>query len=398
MKKIIYIILMFLAFACSKENSLSIEQSEYFIKFFGSSFSDEGFEIKQTSNDGYIIIGTTTNKINTTDIILIKTDKFGNVEWQETYGDSLNEKGSSVVISQDNSYVFTGTYTDKESNKDVIISKIDNNGNLLWKNTIGSISNEEGFGIQETDDGGFIIVGYTDAYNNSNGNPTGEKDIFIVKTNENGDSLWSRSLGGEYYDVGNKIYKKPEGGYIIVGTTVSFAEVGQAENNIIVIETNSSGIQTDKLTFGGNNNDYGNAIQIVDDGYIILGTTNSFGAGESDIYAIKVGKNIHTLIWEEYFGGPKIELGTSIVKTSDNSLIISGATESIGEGEKDSYIIKIDNDGEEIFSKSFGGKGNEISNSIIQTNDLGYIFLGATNFESNSMISITKINKDGELK
>ena len=398
MKKLAYIILIFLAFGCSKQNPLSVEQSEYFIKFFGSSYSDEGFEIKQTSDDGYIIIGTTTTENTTTDIILIKTDKYGNAQWQQTYGDSLNDKGSSIVITPDNGYVFTGTYTDTASNEDVIISKIDNEGNLLWKNTIGNGSNEEGLGIQKTQDGGFIIVGSTDAYNPWSGNPVGEKDIFIVKTSENGDSLWSKSIGGANFDIGKKIYEKPEGGYILIGTTTSFAEVGQSLNNIIVIETNASGIQTDKLTYGGTKNDYGESLQITDDGYILLGTTNSFGAGESDIYVVKIAKNIHTITWEKYFGHSEIELGTSISSTDDNSFIISGATESLGEGLKDSYIIKIDASGNEVFSKTYGGIGSEISNSIIQTNDQGFIFLGASNFEANSMISLTKINNEGELK
>ncbi|MFH2095724.1 MAG: hypothetical protein ABIJ16_08470, partial [Bacteroidota bacterium] len=193
MKRLIYILFALVVFGCSKTDPLSMQQTGYFIKFYGGSLSDEGHDIRQTNDGGYIILGSTTSEDEDLDIMLIKTDKYGNPEWQKTFGDTLNDEGYSIQLTSDNGYIILGSYAHSLINSDMYLIKTDAGGEIIWENKIGGEYFEEGLCVRETNDGGYILVGSTNEENIWNGNPQGEKDIFLVKTNATGDSIWSKS-------------------------------------------------------------------------------------------------------------------------------------------------------------------------------------------------------------
>lgn len=399
MKNIIPLLLIVLiSFACSKNDEISIQQSEFFIKFYGSSLNDVGYDLLQDSDNGYVLVGTTTNTNKETDIILIKTDIYGNEVWNRTFGDSLNDKGYSIQKTSDGGFVIAGSKKNAVENEDVWLIKTDNQGILLWEKTYGNQSVEEGFCVKQTVDGGYIIVGYSDEQNPGNGNPQGEKDILLVRTNANGDSLWAKRYGGSFSETGIDVCQKEDKGFIIMGTTFSFAEPGQDGSNIVLIETNELGLLIDKFTYGGIGNEAGFSLVKLSDGYLLAGVSINSVSNSNDIYCIRTGTNIHDLTWEVKLGGTKAEYCENVILTNNGNFIIVGATESFGEGNVDSYIIEIDNDGNEVRSTTLGGAGDEKANSIIESSVGGYAFVGSTLTEENSMISLTKINENFELK
>ena len=389
--KIIFLLFVLLI-ACNKEDYISSGQADSFIKFFGNSENDFGFDVKQTDDGGYIFIGTTTTVFNGTNMLLVKTDKYGNQEWANNeIGGEYDDKGYSLQITPDGGYILLGSSTGTAGGtSDMYLVKTDNAGIVSWANTIGGALNEEGYCVELTNDGGYILAGYTESYG------YGAKDIYLVKTNQNGDTTWTNTFGGPANDIGNSVVQKNDNSFVIAGSSESFSEPGQDGSNVIIITTNENGFENDKKTFGGTGNDYGNALRILPGGgYVIIGTTSSFESDLSDIYLLLIGEDIHTATVTEIFGGSGNDYGNSIRLTDDNGFAIIG-TNGVA-GNSTMFLIKTDLTGIEDFSEDYGGVGNETGEAIEQTSDGGFIIIGSSVIEGNSMISLVKTKPDGGL-
>jgi hypothetical protein len=378
--------------SCNKDFTISPEQADSFIKLFGSFQWDQGVDVKQTADGGYAILGTTTTPENGTDLYLIKTDKYGNKEWSKTIGGKNNDLGSAFQITSDGGFVLIGAITDTTSSgsnyTDVFLVKISSSGNEEWSKQIGGIGNQRGNYIQLTSDEGFIITGSTDAI------ISGETDVLLLKTNSLGDSLWSKTIGFEGNDYGTCVQEDNNNGYIIIGTT-SNSKTGQANTNILLIQTNYSGGIRTAETFGGLGFDEGKELQVLSDGYVFTGTT-SLGDTTSMIL-VKLEGNIYTEpVFEKRFGGSNLSEGNAVITTDDGGFAIVGSLEFAAS--KDVYFIKTDEQGDELITERFGGSSDETGFAVEQTSDRGFILVGSTEFEGNSMITLIKINAQGSLK
>jgi len=383
--------LFILLIACNKEDYISSGQADSFIKFFGNSLNDFGFDVKQTADGGYIFIGTTITEDNGTNMLLVKTGKYGNQEWAKKFGGEFDDKGYSLQITSEGGYILLGSYTGTAGGtSDMYLVKTDNAGIVSWENTIGGVLNEEGYCIELTNDGGYILAGYTESFG------YGSKDIYLVKTNQSGDTTWTNTFGGPADDIGNSVVQKSDNSFVIAGSSENFPEPGQDGSNVIMITTNENGFENDKITIGGTGNDYGNTLRILPGGgYVIIGTTSSYGSGLSDIYLLLIGEDIHTTPVTKTFGSSGNDLGNSIQLTDDNGFVIIG-THGVA-GNSTMYLIKTDLTGTEEFSEDYGGVGNETGEAVEQTSDGGFIIIGSSTIEGNSMISLVKTMSDGGL-
>jgi len=177
-----------------------------------------------------------------------------------------------------------------------------------WERTYGGPNVEWGYSVQQTSDGGYIVAGYSGSF------PV--FGIYLLKTNASGDTLWTRTYGGLSWDQGNSVQQTSDGGYIVAGYTHSFGHAnGWAD--VWLIKTNASGDTLWTRTYGGTNGDQGYSVQQTSDGgYIIAGWTNSFGAGGYDVYLIKANASGDTL-WTKTYGGTNDDYGNSVQQTSD---------------------------------------------------------------------------------
>ncbi|MBI5219338.1 MAG: hypothetical protein HY958_10455 [Bacteroidia bacterium] len=389
-------VIVILFSTCRKDKPSSI-QAEYFTKFFGTSGKNIGYDIKQTGDGGYVLVGSSELPDRKTDLILIKTDKFGNKEWSKTFGDTLDDVGKSIQITSDGGFIILGTSTKNNNRTKMFLLRTDRMGNEIWDTLIGGNYNVEGNCVQITSDGGFILTGSTTEENPTNLNPPGMKDILMVKTDAAGNIKWSKSMGGSKDDAGNYILQKPDGGYIIIGSTESYSEAGQDKSNIFIVKTSDNGV-TDWHTYGGLYDDSGECIrQLPDNSYIIIGTTSN-ADNTSNIYVAKIDKNdIRNIIWFKNIETGLGSSGKSIDGTSDNGYIITGT--STKNGSKDICLIKLLSDGNTDFIKYFGDAGgDEYGNSVMQASDGGYILTGTNSFSGPSMITVIKTNLKGEQK
>lgn len=336
-------------------------------KTFGGYKHDMAYSVQETKDGGFIVTGMIDYYGTTASVLLLKLDMNGSRLWSKTFGGSGRDEGTSVRQTSDGGYIIVGI-TDSYGfgDCDVYLIKTDPKGNLLWQRTFGGKEFDSGKAIQQTSDGGYIITGVTNSFG-AVGN-----DIYLLKTDAKGNCLWFKTYGEENHDHGNAVQQTSDGGYIIVGQKGFTEKYG---TSLWLLRTTASGdtIWT-KQYHGTDAWDQGNSIQkTLDGGYIITGYKND----NYDLWLLKTDSK-GNLLWQKTFGGSSHEEGESVQQTSDGGYIIAGCTKSYGEGDADVWIIKTDALGETIWRRTYGGSHQDYGHEIQETSDGGFIIAGYT--------------------
>jgi hypothetical protein len=348
--------------------------------------SSEGRSVQQTSDGGYIIGGVR----GANDFLLMKTDSLGDTLWTKTHGGSNTEFAYSLDQTSDQGFIMTGyTYSFGAGESDVYLVRTDSLGDTLWTKYFGGTAFDEGFCVRRTTDGGYIIAGYTDSFGMGGG------DVYLIKTDSLGDSLWTKTFGGSLNDFGVSVEQTSDLGYMVTGYTKSF---GSGDFDLYLIKTDTSGDTLWTKTYGGASSEIGfSGISTGDGGYIFIGSTNSFGAGAEDVYIVKADSLGDTL-WTKTYGGTDSEEGHSIQQTSDGGYIITGYTVSYGLGWTDVYLIRTDSLGDSLWTRTYGYDRIDNSYSVQQTLDSGFIITGIRNVPSGAPLLLIKTDGNGEVK
>ncbi|HKR04241.1 MAG TPA: T9SS type A sorting domain-containing protein [Bacteroidia bacterium] len=341
-----------------------------FQKTIGGGNHDEGNSVQQTTDGGYIIAGSKSSSGGTNDVYLIKTNSNGNTLWTKTFGGTGSDAGYSVQQTTDGGYIIAGGIESfSPPHMDVYLIKTDANGDTLWTKRFGENNDDLGNSVKQTTDGGYIITGWSKSFG------SGYYEVYLIKTDVNGNLLWSKIYGGFTIDIGSSVQQTADGGYIIAGYTRSFV---QAYFDVYLIKTDANGNALWTKTFGGTVVEKGYSVQqTTDGGYIIAGETWSFGAGGADVYLLRTDANGNSL-WAKSFGGANDDYGYSVQQTADGGYIVTGYTNSFGAGDNDVYLIRTDANGDSLWTKTFGGTNDDWGYTVQQTADGGYIITGLT--------------------
>jgi|SaaInlLV_10m_DNA_2_1039722.scaffolds.fasta_scaffold01601_4 uncharacterized protein (TIGR02145 family) len=332
----------------------------------GGSSSDEGYSIQQTTDGGFIITGYTLSFGNgNRDVWLIKTDPEGNVEWDKTFGGTDYDVGNSVQKTIDGGFIIIGG----------TVSFGYNGGLSAWLIKTDSEGNEEwntvfnedagqGYSVQQTADNGFIFTGYK---------WDGNRELSLIKTNSDGIEEWNRTFGGLGQDWGYSVKQTTDNGYIITGYTESY---WNGIKDVYLIKTDQDGIEEWSQTYEGTNNDAGYSVQqTTNGGFIITGYTSTVGNGERDVWLIKTDSE-GNIEWNNTFGENCDDWGFSVQQTTDNGFIVTGHKGCLGG--TDVWLIKTDQGGIEEWNQTFGGAYDDEGYSVQQTTDGGFIVTGST--------------------
>ena len=339
-----------------------------FAKTYGVALWELAYSVQQTSDGGYIVASYT---YSFGDIFLIKTDMNGNKIWAKIYGGASDDTAFSVQQTSDGGYILAGvTRSFGAGGYDALLIKADASGNIIWAKTYGGTYEDGAYSVQQTSDGGYIVAGYTASFGAG-----WDADIFLIKTDANGNIQWAKTYGGTGWDGASSVQQTSDGGYIVAGETYSF---GAGSGDFFLIKTDANGNIQWAKTYGGTGYDYASSVQQTSDGgYIVAGGTYSFGAGwDDDIFLIKTDAN-GNIQWAKTYRGASADGALSVQQTSDGGYIVANYTLSFGAG-LDILLIKTDANGNIQWAKTYGGTVWDIPFSVQQTSDGGYIVAGGT--------------------
>jgi hypothetical protein len=278
--------------------------------------------------------------------------------WNRAYGGTGDERGYEVKQTLDGGYVVAGeTNSFGAGQYDAYLVRTDANGDTLWTKTYGGSEYEFGYSVVVTPDSGFIVAGVTTSFG------AGGRDIYLVKTNSMGDTVWTKTYGGTNHDAAGTIIPTSDGSYLIVGTTYS-SGAGGADLYILKIDANGDSLWS--VTHGGSSSETGWSVEeTVDGGFIIAGQTLSFGAGNQDAYVVRTD-SVGGLAWWCTFGGPDDDRSFSVQATSDGGYAAAGRTYSFGAGGADIFVVKTDSAGDSLWTKTHGGLINDEANALLE--------------------------------
>jgi hypothetical protein len=342
-----------------------------FEETYGGVDDDEGFSALEASGGGYLFLGRTFSfGAGESDVYLVRCDCEGQQLWEQTYGGPGKEYGYSLDETDDGGYVLAGwTSSFGAGRDDIYVIRTDGAGDTLWTRTFGGPDTDLGFSVLQTSDGGYAVAGGTKSLG------AGSWDICLIKTDEMGDPLWVRTYGGTAEELGSSMVEVGEGGYVITGRTRSFGSGGA---DLYLVRVDARGDTMWTRTYGGPDDDEGLSVaQTADGGFVVAGRTDSFGGGLTNVYLVKTDAAGEE-VWFRTFGGRDVEWGTSVRETSGGGYIVSGRTESFGAGGVDVYLVRADSTGELLWSRTYGGLENDWGFSVSECCDTGYIVAGWT--------------------
>ncbi|MCL0099053.1 hypothetical protein M1O16_04375 [Dehalococcoidia bacterium] len=301
---------------------------------FGGADLEMAYSLQQTRDGGFSIAGSGgAGGVEYLDVWLVKTDQEGDKEWSRTFGGAGRDTARSVQQTADGGFIIAGETRSFGAGKgDVWLIKTDEEGNKEWNRTFGGAGRDAAWSVQQTADGGFIIAGETRSFD------AGKDDVWLIKTDEEGNKEWSRTFGGKHRDGASSVKQTTDGGFIIAGWTRSF---GAGQKDFWLIRTDQDGNKEWSRTFGGRYCEGASSVkQTTDGGFIIAGDTKSFGAGGSDFWLVKTDEEGNKE-WAKTFGGTDLDLAHSVEQTACGGFIIAGSTNSFGAGGSDFWLIKL---------------------------------------------------------
>ncbi len=301
-------------------------------KTFGGSDLDKAYSVISTS-DGYVVAGYTRSVgAGSADFLVIKLDTNGGITWVKTYGGRGSDYAKSIISTSDGYLVVGMTYSFGAGDYDLLAIKLDTNGEITWARTYGGSSDDRAYSITSTSDG-YVVAGKTNSFG------AGSDDLLVIKLDTNGDVTWTRTYGGSSNDIAYSATSTSDG-YLIAGYTKSF---GAGSDDFFVIKLDANGEVTWARTYGGGSDDTAYSITSTSDGYLVAGETYSFGAGSNDFLVINLDTN-GGVTWARTYGGSSYERTYSIISTSDG-YVAAGYTRSVGAGSNDFLVIKLDTNG-----------------------------------------------------
>jgi hypothetical protein len=339
---------------------------------YGGTGYDGAKCVIQTSDGGYAIAGHTYLG-DESDFLLVKTDEAGTTQWSQTYGGTGYEYAWGVVETSDGGYAIAGyTCTSGPTTEiDLLLVKTDSLGTVQWSQTYGGTKGDLAYCVIQTSDGGYAIAGTTNSFGDIN---SYDYDFWWVKTDASGTVQWTQTYGGTYNDEAYCIVETIDGGYAITGGTY----VPGAGDDFLFIKTDASGTIQWTQTYGGTDDDEAQwIIQTSDGGYAIAGETFSFGVGDGDFWLVKTDAS-GDILWSQTYGGTESEGARCVVETTDGGYALIGTTWSFGMGSRDFLLVKMDALGTVQWTHTYGGTGNDRAECLIQTNDGGYALSGTT--------------------
>lgn len=397
---------------------LTFSQSNIYLQWnhaYGGFGEDNGYSILQTEDNGYVFTGSAygynPNELNgdvvgfngNEDVFTVKTSNDGKIEWTKCYGGSNVDDGYAIKQTFDGGYILCGSTQsndgDISSNRgasDVWLIKIDNEGEIEWERCYGGSKYDMGYSIQITPDSGYVFCGHTQSDNGDVHSSYDKINAWVVRTDRNGDTLWTRCLGGNGDDWATAITVTHDSCFLVAGYSDSFNKNGSMDGWFFKL--NWSGKLLFSASYGGDSEDKFNSVECTPDSGILLGgyswsdnghLPNNFGF--SDLWVVKLSRN-YKVVWSKNYGGESHERFGNIKVWNDSTYFLYGTTySSTGmvhgfKGCEDAYLLGLKPDGDTLWTSCYGGTSYEFVQSASATSDGQMVMVGSTQSTDGDVI------------
>jgi hypothetical protein len=339
-----------------------------YMRDYGGPYSDDCWGLVNGPGGGFVFCGNTTSaEGGTSDVYLTCVDAWGNVLWTHTYGGPGYDVAQALVACTDGGYLIGG-YSDSygAGHHDFYAIRTDADGDTLWTRTYGGAGYDYAYAADLGAGAGteFVLAGYTDSYG------AGMGDVYLIGLDADGDTVWTRTYGMSQTEWAMAVRPTADGGYAVLGTTRSF---GLGNDDFFFIKTDSGGNLVDYRSYGGSSDDNGEDLrQTYDGGYILVGGSMSFGP-RGDVLVIKT-KADFSIDWMQNLGDSEWDTGEAVIETQDHTFVVAGGLTY--DGVMSYYVAELGPSGILQWADTYGGSSTDRPFAIVQTNDLGYMVSG----------------------
>jgi hypothetical protein len=327
-------------------------------------------------------------------LLLLISNSYSQNTFEISYGTPDYDIGASVQQTFDGKYIVAGTtYSDSTGNGDIYLALIDSIGNVIWTKFYGDSLDESGNCVIQASDSGFVIAGSTNSFGH------GESDAYLVKTNQNGDTLWTKTYGGADFDYGYFVQNTFDGGFIVVGQESSTDTGGIAHISMIKTDSIGDTLWTRSYPMAAWTGATG-IVQTPDSGYMVFGDfeNNVTGNGEYDLVWMRTNSLGNLLSTKTFEDTMSHDYAISIRQNLDGGFILASQKEDVFTANTTTTIIRLDSNGDTIWVKSLGLSSNYSVGDIVQTTDSGFVSVGST-YDTATFISnlcLVKMNAAGD--
>lgn len=349
-----------------------------------------GNSLVMADNGNLVIAGYNTNATKGYDATLVMTTNGNNdsVVWAATYGGSYADAFYCVKKANTGGFIAAGFSNKTSASSPAMFVVItDASGKMLKSKTYGGSGFSQGFSLIPNADSGYLVAGVIQKTSSS------DRNIYLVRINEVGDTIWTKSLGArsiDQYDTVNdaaySVIAAPDGGYYLTGSLNGYSQYG---GKVFLMKVSATG---DSLWTKKYANGIGYSLKLTMDNGIAISGSLQEGVSQ-DVFLIKTDLDGNVL-WSKTFGGSGFEYGASMVETSDGGFAIAGITNSSGFGNQDVYLIHTNPMGESPWEKTYGGAGDDQGFGLVEMPDKGFCITGLSN-SGGSYIFLNRTSSDG---
>ncbi len=349
-------------------------QQVTFKESLGGNLPDYGYSVIQAYDKGYVAAGSTASfSYGNSDVYVIKTDSNGTLKWSKHFGSPNIEVGRCVEELKDSSLIIVGFTNNVNANGyDVYLLHLDSQGDSLWAKTYGGTGWDFAYAVHQTIDGGFIIAGGTYSYG------SGGEDCWLIKTDISGDTLWTKTYGGDMDDEARSVRQTSDSGFVLTGTTKSF---GDTSGDVYIVKTTKTGDTLWTRTYGRKFEEDGtDIIECKNHDFAVCGRAyDDSGLKTASTYLLRTQNN-GQYKWSVYYYNDTVHYSSleSIIEIPNGNLFSAGITDKYGQGAKDGFLLITTDVGQFINGYTYGTAEDDGWYSVTPTKDKGYIFCGYT--------------------
>jgi dipeptidyl aminopeptidase/acylaminoacyl peptidase len=348
-----------------------------------------------TGDGGYLLVGASNYSHQNAaleDVYLVRTDSAGEIVWSRAYGGDDFDRGEAALETSGGFVILGETASIGSGDWDVYLLQVDQEGNEIWHRTFGGPGRERANAVRQTADGGYILVGQTASFGAQGA------DLYLVKTDDRGVEVWSKTYGGEYDEEGYDVQQTPNGAFLVLAQVTHGEGVYQEQNpDVYLLRTDGSGNELWSQVWAGEDVEGGHVLlPASDDGYVIVGIEGAAGsASDIDFLLAKIDAGGNQ-IWRRTPGDEHaVDYGTDAIELPDGDLLLIGMFNQSGRGAIP--MLRTDAGGELLWTRMLvEGRGNKAGMRLLPAPDGGYLIVGVTDeFGRGFETILIKTNAEG---